>query len=156
MAHLRQDRTVDELDHRMHDALRMNHHVDARDIHVEKPTRFDHFQPLVEQGRGIDGDFFAHPPSRMPQRLLLGHRAQLLRRPRAKGPAARRENQAANMPRVATFEALENGIVLAVDRQDAPTMAPGRGHDHLAGHDEHLFAGQSNVLPRLKRRERGT
>ena len=60
------------------------------------------------------------------------------------------------MPRVATFEALENSVVLAVHRKNAPTVVSRGGHNHLAGHDENLFAGQGNVLPRLERRERGT
>ena len=68
-AELREHRVVHELHHRMHDALRVHDHIDARHLDVEKPARFDHFQALVEERRGIDGDLRAHVPRRMLQRL---------------------------------------------------------------------------------------
>ena len=44
---LRHHRTVDEADHRMHDRLRVQHHLDALRLHPEKVPRLDQFQCLV-------------------------------------------------------------------------------------------------------------
>ena len=38
-------------DHRVHDRLRMNDHVDLVGADAEQPVRFDHLEPLVHQRR---------------------------------------------------------------------------------------------------------
>ena len=45
---LRKNRAIGEFHHRMHDALRMNDHLDALHLHAEEPVRLDHFQAFVE------------------------------------------------------------------------------------------------------------
>jgi hypothetical protein len=45
---LGEDRTIHELDHRMNDALWMNHHLHMIYWHVEQPSRLDHFEAFVE------------------------------------------------------------------------------------------------------------
>ena len=77
---LREHRAVHEFDHRMHDALRMHDHADARHFDVEQPARFDHFEPLVEQRGGIDRDLAAHDPRRMFKRAFDGDRGKLFLR----------------------------------------------------------------------------
>ena len=79
MAELRQDRAIGEFDHRMHNALRMNHHFDARHLDVEKPARFDHFEAFVEERGGIDRDLGAHVPGRVTKRPLFRDRTEFLR-----------------------------------------------------------------------------
>ena len=64
-AELREQRAVDELDHRVHDRLRVHDDVDAAGSDVEQPPRFDDLEPLVHQGRRIDRDLRAHPPGGM-------------------------------------------------------------------------------------------
>ena len=61
---------IDELDHRVDDALRMDDHVDAVHVDAEEPAGLDHFQALVEERGGVDGDLAAHVPGRMFERLL--------------------------------------------------------------------------------------
>ena len=151
MAHLGEHGTVDELDHRMHDTLRMDDDIDPRDIHIKKPARLDHLEALVEHRGRIDGDLFSHPPRRVTQRFLPRHGTQFVLRPRTERPAGRGENQAPHLHRVASFEALKNRVVLAVHRKKAAPAAAGRSHDQLAGHDEHLLAGQRDVFAGLER-----
>ena len=67
---LREDGAIDELDHRMDDALRVDDDVDPGHLDIEEPARLDHLQPLVEERGGIDGDLLAHVPCGMPERLL--------------------------------------------------------------------------------------
>ncbi len=47
---LRDGRPVDELDHRVHDRLRVHRDVDAVVRHVEEQVRLDHLEALVDQG----------------------------------------------------------------------------------------------------------
>ena len=44
------------------------------------------------------------------------------------------------------FEALEDGVVLAVHRQDPPAAGPGGGDDEAPGEDENFLAGEREVL----------
>ena len=74
---LREHRAVREFDHRMHDALRMNHDFDSLHLHAEKPMRLDHLQPFVEECGGIDRDLRTHVPGRMLERLFDGDDRQI-------------------------------------------------------------------------------
>src|SRR5436190_7621646 len=67
---LRQGRAVRELDHRMHDALRMDNDFDLFHLHPEEPARLDHLQAFVEERGRIDRDLRSHVPSWMLKRLL--------------------------------------------------------------------------------------
>ena len=64
-AELGEHRAVGEFDHRVDDALWMNHDVDAFHADAKKPASFDHFQAFVEQGCRVDGDLRAHFPGRV-------------------------------------------------------------------------------------------
>ncbi len=48
-AELREDRAIDEFDHRVNDALRVHDHIDAIHADAKQPTGFDHFEALVEE-----------------------------------------------------------------------------------------------------------
>ena len=116
MAELREHRVVHELHHAVHDALGMHHHIHAVHGHTEEPARLDHLQALVEQGGGIDGDLAPHLPGRVLECLLQGDVGEFFRGPGAKWPAARGKNQTPDMLVGMAFEALVNGVVLAIDR----------------------------------------
>ncbi len=115
-AHLRDDRSVLQLDHRVHDRLRVNNDVDLRGGHAKQPMRLDHLQPLVHQCGRIDGDLRAHLPGRMLQRVGGGDPGQLAQRPAAKRAAGGSENQPPQFPAGAAVQALMDRVVLAVDR----------------------------------------
>ena len=65
LAQLGQDGAIVVLNHRMHHALRVDHHLDAVGGHGEQPVSLDHFQALVQHGGRIDGNLAAHAPVRM-------------------------------------------------------------------------------------------
>ena len=50
VAHLRQHRAIEILDHRVDHALRMDHHFNARGWNAKQPVGLDHLQPLVHHG----------------------------------------------------------------------------------------------------------
>ena len=67
------ERAVHELAEGVHERLRVNDDVDARVVDSEQKVRFDHFQRLVDERRGIDRDFLPHPPGRMVEGLRRGN-----------------------------------------------------------------------------------
>src|SRR5688572_14977893 len=93
---LRDDRSIDELDHGMNDALRMNHNADAIHAYAEKPARFDHLQAFVEQGRRIDGDLAPHYPRWMLKGALHSDLRKFLFRSCAEGTARSSEPKPAH------------------------------------------------------------
>ena len=66
---LRDRRAVDELDHRVHDRLRMHDDVDVAVRDAEQQVRLDHLEALVDERRGVGGDDAAHVPGRVRERL---------------------------------------------------------------------------------------
>ena len=61
-----------------HDRLRVHDDLDPLDRDVEEEVRLDDLQPLVDQGRGVDGDHRAHGPGRVGERLLGGDVRELV------------------------------------------------------------------------------
>ena len=49
----------------MHDALGMDDDIHPLHDDIKKPACLDHFECLVEKGRGIHRDLTSHIPSRM-------------------------------------------------------------------------------------------
>ena len=92
-------RTVDELDHRVHDRLGVDHHVDRVVGHAEQLVGLDDLEPLVHERRGVDRDLRTHAPGRVGQRLVDCDRRQLVARPSPERPARRREQQAGHAGR---------------------------------------------------------
>ena len=124
----------------------MNQHVDLIRGHVKQPSGFDDLQRLVEHGRRIDGDLPAHVPVRMLERLLLGRHEDILLLPRAERTAAGRENQTLGPVGPRALQALENGAVLAVHRQQRMPCFLRRLRHQLAAGDERLLVGQQHAL----------
>src|SRR5262249_10089318 len=94
---LRQRGTVYELDHRMNNTLRVYHHFHTLHLDAEEPVCLDHFQAFVEQGRGIDRDFWPHVPRRMFQSLFGCDRIEILAGRFPKWTARGSENDAADI-----------------------------------------------------------
>ena len=107
-----------ELDHRMHDRLRVDDDIDLLSGQIEEPMRFDDFQPLVHQRRRVDGDLAAHTPCRMLQCVLGLHVGERSGRHLSKWAARRGEDDPPDFLTPATVETLMNRAVLAVDGKD--------------------------------------
>ena len=69
---------VDELDHRVHDRLRVHHHVDAVVLDVEEQVRLDDLESLVHERRGVRRDDEAHVPRGVRERLGRGDLREVL------------------------------------------------------------------------------
>ena len=145
---------VAELDERVHDALRVHHHLERVVRQAEQVVRLDHLERLVRERRAVHGDLPAHLPGRMTQRLVDRGLAHPLRGPLAEGPA-----RAVRMSRaqsgVPPGEALEHGAVLGVHRHDlAAAGARGLSTRSPAMTSVSLLASATR-FPRPERRERG-
>ena len=73
-----------------------------------------------------------------------------------KRPSGSGEDQTSDARRIAAFEALENGVVLAVDREDVQAARRRGAHDDLAGHHQDFLAGDGQVFSGFERSERRT
>ena len=151
---LRLDRAVLEFDHRVHDRLRVQHHVDPFGGHVEEPAGLDDLETLVHERRGVDGDLGAHRPLGMAQRLFRRDVGERLARYVAQRAARAGDDEP---PRCRAFarEALEYGRMLRVDRQDRSPVFGRHAHDVFAAHHERLLVGQGQFLAGAERRDRG-
>ena len=152
-AGLDQRRAVDELDHRVHDAGRVHHDLDPVERDAEEQVRLDHLEPLVDQGRGVDGDHRAHVPGRVGQRLL-GRDVGAARsrvRPRNGPPLAvstSRRTSSARPPR--------RHCASALCSESTGTIWPGlaRLGDQRAADDQRLLVGQREGVAGVERGQR--
>ena len=155
VAELGDDAVVSEFDHAVDDALRMDDDLDLVHGHVEEPFGLDHFEPFVEEGGAVDGDLSPHGPGGMLQGLGDGDGGQLIGGELAEGAAAGGEEDAADLAVAVAFQALEDGVVLAVHGQEVHVFPLGGLRDGLAGHDEDLLAGDGEVHATLDGGEGG-
>ena len=126
------------------------------DIHFvrgnsEEPARFDHFEPLVHEGGGVDRDFLAHSPRRMIERLCPGYRKQSFFGGFPEGSSRGRQNQAPDFAAASSAQALVDGIVLAVDGENLHALFFRFLHHELPRHHKSLFVSQSQLFSRLER-----
>ena len=89
---------------------------------AKQPVRLDHLETLVHHRRRIHRNLAAHPPVRMCARGVGRDVREFVTRCGAKGTARGRQQNASNADRahIVRFgvrQALEYGVVLAVDRQ---------------------------------------
>ena len=123
---------------------------------VSKSQRASHhFEPLVHQRRRVDRDLGTHLPGGMLQRLLRRHRVERLARPLAKGTARSGQDEPPDIRRIVPAQALVNGVVLAVHRQDVHAAPLRRRHHQAAGHHQHFLVGQRHRLAGLDCRQGG-
>ena len=139
MAEVRERGAVAETRKAVDDGGRVDDDVDLLVRHAEEEVRLDQLEPFVRERGGVHGDLTAHPPGRMPERLLRRHVGELLPRAAAERPAGRGQDERVELLRAAPLEALEERRVLAVHRQEEPSPALACRQRELAGGDEALL-----------------
>ena len=154
---LREDRAVREFDHRMNDALRMNHHFDPLHLDAEKPVRLDHFQSFIEESGGIDRDLRTHVPGRMFQRLLGSDRRRTRRWRFAKRSAGRGQRSTGVERRRERSRPSRHWKIALCSLSTGRTRTPflrRRAHHRFTGHDQDFFARDRQIFARFDRRQR--
>jgi len=148
------DTAVDELDHRVHDALGMEHDLNPVVRKAIQPVGLHDLVGLVRERRRVDGHLRAHAPRRMAKRFVRGDRGE-----RAQGTIAERTARGGDrdpldrLP-VDPAEALPERAVLAIDRAQPPPRATARGAHEMPADDEHLLVREGDVLASGERGER--
>ena len=104
------------------------------------------FEALVHHGRAVDGDLRAHAPVGVPDRLLGCHVLKLCPRLPAEGAAGAGQQDLVQLPGLSPHEALEDGRVLGVHRDDLGAHLSGAPHDDLARADKGLLVGKGDAL----------
>ena len=107
---------VDKANGRVDDALRVDHHLDRSVGDIVQPVRFDDFQALVGERRGVDRDLRAHRPRRVAEGLL-GRDLREVRRPVEDRPARRRQDERVDARHPLPHQALPDRGMLGVDRR---------------------------------------
>jgi hypothetical protein len=131
----------------------MHHDVDLVQPEPEQQVRLDHLQALVHQGGGVDRDQRPHLPGGMGQGLFRRDVGQGLAAPAAEGPAAGGQHQPPDLGSPPGPQALGDGRVLGVDRDDLPGLGP--AGDQRAADDQRLLVGQGQRPPGVQRGQRG-
>ena len=130
----------------MDDGFGVDDHVDLVGLEVEEPFGFDHFEAFVHHRGGVDGDFGAHVPVGVLEGLGGLGACDVGAVPGAERAAGCREVDALDGVVAGAEQALEDGGVFGVDRQDgAAVFARGLRDDGAGGH-EGLFVGEGHDL----------
>ncbi len=131
---LRKHGAIEVFDSGMHDALGMDDNLDLLGQHAEQQAGLDELQSLVHEGRGIHGNLASHHPVGMSDRLLGSRGGDGLAGPVTEWPPGSGQENAPYTGRLRSdtrvmWHALEDGVVLAVDRQQHRTASTHRLHE---------------------------
>lgn len=121
----------------------MDKHLNTIGGDVEEPAGFDDLKAFVHQRGGVDGHLATHAPVGMLKGVGKGDVLQLLACASAEGAAGGGEEYLVHVAHFA-HEALEDGRMFGVDRQDGHVVACSGIGDYLSGHNHGLLVGQGN------------
>ena len=127
----------------------MHDNVNVIRLYIVQPHRFNQLQALVHHACGVDGDFGAHAPVRMMQRLLLGDVAHLLAAHAEERAAGCCQQNAVDAVARCALQALENCRVLGIHRQNRHALFTRCPHDDLSGAHQRFLIGKRNRLSRF-------
>ena len=155
-AKLRDDGMIGKLHRGMDDALPLDNDLDLILRQAEEPRGLDQLKALVHQGGRIDGNFCTHIPVGVLEGVRLRLGAQLLGAHTEERPAGGgQQDLFQRFGAVLILQALEDGAVLTVHRQQVNTVfLDGIGHQMAAG-DKALLVGQRQIMAALDSRQRG-
>src|SRR5215210_2194869 len=92
-AQLCQYAPIEEFDKRMHNALRVDYHLQSIVRQAEQMVRLDQLQSLVGQGSAVYRNLASHLPRWVLQRFLDGSRVHPVGRPLPEWSTRRRQDQ---------------------------------------------------------------
>ena len=154
-AQLGQDGPVFKFDHGVDDRFGVYHYVDAVGSGAEEPAGLDDLESFVHHRSGIDGDFGAHRPVGMLEGVGLRCGCNLLLRPIAERASGGCEMYFFEFVSLGGEQALEDGRMLGIYREDGGVAGPGPLHHQGSGSYQGLLVGQGDDLARLDGRQGG-
>ena len=130
----------------MDDTLPVDHRVHTVKREIVQAHGLNDLQPLVHQGGGVDGDLGTHGPVGVLQRVAGGHALQLRIGHAEERAAGAGQDQPLDLPLVtAALQALKDGGVLAVHRNDLRAVLFGGGHHQLTGTHQRFLVGKGDA-----------
>src|SRR4030042_4559050 len=102
----------------MHNATRMDQHLDMRQGQTEQPVGFDNLHSLVHQSGRVDSHLLTHLPGGMLQSLLRGYGGHLLQAIATEWPSGGSKNKPSHLLSVFTAQTLPDGTMFAVHTED--------------------------------------
>ena len=153
-AKLRDDGMIGKLHSGMDDALPLDNDLDLILRQTEEPRGLDQLKTLVHQGSRVDRDLGTHIPVGVLEGIRLRLGAQLLGAHTEERPAGGgQQDLFQRFGAVLILQALEDGAVLTVHRQQVDTVfLDGIGHQMSAG-DKALLVGQRQIMAALDSRQ---
>ena len=127
----------------------MNEHFYLIGRNAEEPFGLSHLETLVHERSRVDGDLGSHVPCRMAERIGSSYLSQLLHGVMAERSARAGEQYLVYLVVVLAHQALEDGTVLAVDRQDGRMILLSQTAYQFASHDEGFLVGKTYLLAGL-------
>jgi hypothetical protein len=124
----------------------MNDYFNFRGGNVEQPAGFNDFEALVHQRGGIDSDTASHFPGGMIERLLDSDGVKIGFGRVQERTAGGGEPDGGDLVHASAAQALVDGIVLGIDREERLALLAGFGGDEFAGGNETFFVGEADGL----------
>src|SRR5688572_206240 len=151
ISELGQDRSVHVFHHRMHDALRMYDHFHLPWFHTKQHAGLDQLETLVHQGRRVHRYLPPHAPARMCASLVGCDPRHLgPRRPQERAPGGGQQYAAhagrGRAGRRSCRHALEDRVVLAVDRNECCPSLAGRRDQQRSSDDQRFLIREQDAL----------
>ena len=141
----------------MHDALALDNDLNLFRRQAEQPHGLDQLQTLVHQGGRVNGDLCPHVPVGVLEGVSFGLAAQLLGLHPEEGTAGSREQDLGQAGgALLILQALENGRVLTVHRQQLYTMLCHGLCDQMAAGDKALLVGKRQIMAAFNGAQAGT
>ena len=144
---LRDDGIVGIFDRGMDNAFAVHDDLHVLRANGKQPNRFNEFKTFVHHCCGIDGDFRAHFPVRVLERVGNGDLFEFFFGLAEKRSAGRGQNNLFERRiRRAALQRLKNGGVLGIDRQNRNAVLFRRFHNQLPAGDQRFFIGKREFL----------
>ena len=143
------DSTINKLNGTMHNALRMDKHLYLISRNPEEPFSFCHLEALVHERSRIDGYLGAHIPGRMLEGIGSSHLLQLLVGIIAERTARTGQKNLLHLVVALTHQTLEDGTMLAVNREDRHMIFLCKIADQLTRYHQRFLVGKTYLLTRL-------
>ena len=145
-AQLGEHGAVGEFDEGVNDALGVEYRGALLGAQPEEALGFDELEAFVGERGGVDRDFRAHRPVGVVEGVGGSNVGEACGGPVAECAAAGGEDDATHAGVRVALEALEDGVVFAVDGENFCAGFFGGGHDEFTGENEDLFGGEGEVF----------
>lgn len=147
LAKLGQDGAIDKFHHGVDGGLGMDDDLDFFVGYLKEVVGFDDLEPLVDEGGGIDRDLGPHVPGGMLEGAMVVGVFDFPIGRMEERTAAARQDHAANGGAGSRLQALKNGVVFTIDREEEDSFFRGGPGYQVSPADEDFLVGEGEMAP---------